>query len=569
MVPPQFIKSLSRHGNIAMWVLRVGVAMLVVATFLRTLCSESVDSLYMLASGRWMAENGTLQLENVASAVPGMRIVVQNWLLCLIYWRIYELGLSLGIGFFAVRTAHMFSIATLFLLVWRMAKSVSRHPATPWITLGVAACGYSLPSIRIHVLATLAMVACMWITNQVMGEKRPLRWLALIPLICVIHANMQSSMAALDALMALCVAILHPMKSGRRNKFPIVIGAIALGCLGSLVTPYGIDGVLYAGSIRNVREAFKVMELAPMVDFVGKSALIIPCATIIFAILVLSSMSAIRNHNLNLLAPCLMTGGCLAVSFFITRMLLQANAAAIFLAMLAMDEVIQALPSYQQAQDAVNMDDNPHDENDMLSSRRIATVAMFLGVSSVVTIGSAYSWTGCHNIADLCSGSGIEPITFFYNNDETPWPWASLIEGESQKVLCSPNMGSYMEFLGHKVTVSSRWEVWSEPCTVSPDILKDTASTLYQQDADKDVEGLVGGVACIDWDYAVISTIKETKFCDWLSRQPDWEEVPQNPIKSDWEPYVPSDQQPDKTLDTEIPYRVWRHVSRDGGDTLP
>lgn len=542
-----------------MTALRVGVTALVVATLLSVLCSECVDALYMLASGRWMSANGAIQVENVASAAPGMRIVVQNWLLCVVYWHVYELGLSLGVGFLAVRIAHMASMAALFLLVWRMARAVSPHPATPWVALGMTTLGYSLPDIRVHALATLAMVFCMWVADQVMEGRRPTQWLLLIPLVCVIHANMQSTLAVFDALMAMAVAFASLPARERRGRFLLAMGATVLGCLGCLATPYGIDGILYVGSIgglSDVSDMFGVWELLPLPDLVrmGHSLAMIPCATTAFLALALSSLSAVRHGRRRLLIPCLLTGGFLVTAFFASRMLLQANAAAVFLTMLAADDVARDLRSAWW-------------DGSTPSRRGALAVTVLLGACSAVPVGVSHAWRGLCEVDSLRTGVGIEPVTLFHDSETTPWSWAGLIGEGSQNVLCSPNAGSYMEFLGHKVTVSSRWEAWTEPCDVSPNIFRDTIATMRQRDAGEDVEGLVGGVSRIEWDYAFISPVRDAAICDWLARQPDWEEVPQDPIVDDWEPYVPRDGQPGRDLDDELPYRIWMHVPQGGDGT--
>lgn len=212
--------------------------------------SFTFDVWYIIATGREIVQNGIPQ-DNVFSMIPDMRIVVQQWLLCVIFHLIYEAAGFGGLGVFVV----LVFFATIFVLYRIMRVKRRDSFGGEWILLFllpvmlVIQTRFIMAStpVSILILATLVLLLELYRRDGSYG------YLGCIVGLIVLHMQVHMAFIGFDIGIIICYLIPDLVSSRNQliglaqsdyRRIPLLILLIA-SLLATLINPYGIDGALY------------------------------------------------------------------------------------------------------------------------------------------------------------------------------------------------------------------------------------------------------------------------------------------------------------------------------------
>lgn len=212
--------------------------------------SYDADGWFLLATGRQIVESG-IPRENPFSVVPGLRIVVQQWLHDVLLYAAYAVG-----GYAAMDAFQFVLLALVCTALWAAVRFLSRgrmplHVALAVSIAAVAAFrGYF--TVRPMPWSVMALIAVVCAMVRARRSANPI-WYLVLPAVVLVHVQLQASMMPLDILVA--AALLLPDCLGdirspdKRRAYladrRILLLMILLACAASLMNPYGIEGATY------------------------------------------------------------------------------------------------------------------------------------------------------------------------------------------------------------------------------------------------------------------------------------------------------------------------------------
>lgn len=220
------------------------------------------DIWYMMATGREILENG-IPYDNPFSQHEGAQIIVQQWLLCVIYYLINE---AFGMGGIAIL------ITLVAMLIVVSAYMLGRLKKGDGFGGEVVAllCIPLLMALDVYLKmnsATFSMLIFIWIVYLLEKYRRTQRylWLALLLPIGLVHAQLHLAFVLFDLVIIACYAIpdiprlIDRARRGSAQyhitdniafadssykRLPVLIALIAFALV-LFINPYGIRGVAY------------------------------------------------------------------------------------------------------------------------------------------------------------------------------------------------------------------------------------------------------------------------------------------------------------------------------------
>ncbi len=224
--------------------------------------SYNFDIWYMMATGREILESG-IPYDNPFSQHEGAQIIVQQWLLCVIYYLIYE---AFGMGGIAVLIT---IVAALIVVSAYLLGRLKKGDAFGGEIVALL-CIPLLMALDIYLKmgsATFSMLIFILIVLLLEKYRKTERyfWLALLLPIAFIHAQIHLAFVLFDLVIIACYAIpdiprLIDRIKGSSARYQItdniafaqssykrlpVLIALAAFVLVLFVNPYGIRGVCY------------------------------------------------------------------------------------------------------------------------------------------------------------------------------------------------------------------------------------------------------------------------------------------------------------------------------------
>lgn len=202
------------------------------------------DTFFLLATGREIVKNG-IPYENPFHITPGLQIVVQQWLFCVITYLFYFLGNVHGLFIMTLLITALNGI-----MYWKIAKLKGLDGNIALITIllfFVLYCDYL--TVRPNNLTVLLLLLQIYFTEKYVetGKKR---WLAWLPLIMIVEANVHIAVWFIHILFMLPY-IVPPFDLGKLRFLKVeykirnlVITSLAM-VVSTICNPYGLDGVLY------------------------------------------------------------------------------------------------------------------------------------------------------------------------------------------------------------------------------------------------------------------------------------------------------------------------------------
>lgn len=235
----------SRSGSIR-WIGLIGAMIVCALSVYVYYNAQDNDMWWIFATGRYIVENG-IPYVNPFDVYGDQRIVVQQWIPCVVSFLLYD-----RFGFYGIGALAMCETLALAASMRLLAGTImdKRYAPASWlpIALVVWVCT-SYISVRPQVVSMIMFVLILYVMERYRrsDDKRLLVWL---PVIVAAHANLHMSMMPFDMFIVTCYAI--PGWSGRRCRTALsayahapVIIIVPVMCLCSLLNPYGVDGAMY------------------------------------------------------------------------------------------------------------------------------------------------------------------------------------------------------------------------------------------------------------------------------------------------------------------------------------
>ncbi len=236
------------------------------------------DIWYLLATGREICEHG-IPHENVFSMIEGLNLVVQQWLLCVIFYGAYE---ALGLGGISLLVTLAF-FGTMALLYRIMRVKRRDRFGGEWILLLLLLVMLVIqPQMKIvSTPFSMLLLAAIVLLLETYRRDGRLLWLGLIVVLVVLHMQLHMSFIVFDLIVIACYAIpdfVTPLRNAFKAKaqnderpevvkdnlrgdqhddlvriafaessykrLPLLI-LLIVSALATMLNPYGVDGSLY------------------------------------------------------------------------------------------------------------------------------------------------------------------------------------------------------------------------------------------------------------------------------------------------------------------------------------
>ncbi len=459
------------------------------------------DQWFFLSTGREIVTNCFLR-ENPFSVWPGMRIVVQQWLFCVMVWLEWSLG-----GWLLVGGGLLVRLLLLLACIWTYMRVVApRLTTTDRVFLLVVTFPILLEFERNNprVYDKLIVFAILAVLESYArdGQKRRL---ALLPALALLHVNLHSSLVVLDVLLA--VIYLFPDVRRARGvlggtsvgagcpsvgvlpyrRRPILLAILGM-CAMAPLNPYGFDGVAYL---------FRSMGSASYGDFIAE---MLPAASVgtirggevifalwlTYAMVTLAALVASASRGRYVQQNALLFLGFLLAGFLQER-----NFTFMGIATVA------ALAQWLDAQRGVAAELDPVFVIPSREASPRLTRTCWLALPLLVVAFSTIALVQPHTFAS----TGF-PKAYL----KLPEEMARAAGTGDDRVLTYANYGGYLEFKGFRVSVDTRPELWDHGVAGgSSDHYRDYVDCLNESDPMAEGSHTSKYVASADFDWASVN----------------------------------------------------------------
>lgn len=417
------------------------------------------DAWFLLATGRRIAESG-IPMENPFSVVPGLQIVVQQWLHDVLLYSAYAVG-----GFTAMHAFQFLLLALTATALFASLRFLSsgRMPLHVAIAVSIAALalfrGYF--SVRPLPWSACAFLAVICALVRARRSGNPI-WYLVLPAVVLIHVQLQASMMPLDILTA--AAFLLPDRvaelkgrDSRRLYFAdrrILLLMICLACAVSLLNPYGLKGATYL--FRSLGEASYgnyIAEMQPPFRSLG-----VPFAILYTApMLVVAILCHLANRRLPTLpVAVLVIGGIFAGATAYRNLWVYGLALAVSCALAYSTRVPVPASSEETA---------PSNSGDLIAvsavPRPLMVAAPVLFAVLVLLAGHGAIAVGVVENGAIPQSSGRVDSWAFYETYARPLTDELKKLPAGSRVLVDDGVtANYMEWAGVPVVFDYRPEIW-------------------------------------------------------------------------------------------------------------
>ena len=503
----QRFRDITGDGSKALLPILVAVLVILTATWASTKWYET-DQWFFLSTGREIFKNG-IPYENPFSVWPGMRIVVQQWLYCVLVWLEWSVG-----GWFALGAAGVLRLVVMCACaIWYMHVTARNLDATDRLLVLLVSfpllISFERNNPRIYDKALFFLVLGVLELYSRTGNRR---WLWWLPAIVVLHMNLHASLAIMDLVLAF-VYVLPDVRTfrgriggraygvGRQDvevrpyrRLPI-LACLVVMALAMLVNPYGVDGVLYlVRSIGSAGYENQISEMLPMtlVGIYRMGGLMVALflgAAAISLILVVLSASKGRYVQPNAIV---------LLGFTAAGMLQERSFTLLGVPMVMV--FAQWLSTFRGEE------------------RNLDPVFLIPSRSNAISPRtSRLIWVGCLVMAVLVSGSLLAfPSTMREieaGSDTSVWHCYCTIPRAMGKaawtgrnrVLCHTNVGANLELQGFRVSTDTRPEIWDHGVAGGTvDHYKDYIDACLESDPTASGSLTSRYVQSADFDWAVV-----------------------------------------------------------------
>lgn len=530
--PLQRLRALTGDGTKVLLPMLLAVFAMLVASWVSMRWYET-DQWFFLSTGREILEHG-IPYENPFSVWHGMRIVVQQWLFCVLVWVEWSVG-----GWFAVAAAGVLRLLIMCACVfWYMHVTARNLDATDRLLVLLLSfpllVSFERNNPRIYDKAFFFLVLGLLESYARTGNRR---WLCLLPCVMILHMNLHASLAVMD-LILVCVYVLPDVRGvrgrlggraygvGRQSvevrpyrRLPILVCLVAMA-LAMVVNPYGTDGILYLWrSIGSASYMNQISEMLPM-TLVGVYRMSGPTVAIFLGAgtlsLVLLVLSAAKGRYVQ-------PNAIILLGFSVAGFLQERSFTLLGVPMVMVFS--QWLSAFREEEGT------------------LSPVYVIPSPSPVISEGtSRLVWACCLAVAVLGCGSmlahpstmrEIEAPTSDSGDLHLCYCTVPDVMGDAawtshNRVLCHTNVGAYLELKGFRVSTDTRPEIWDHGVAGGTvDHYKDYVDAGLESDPTEDGSLTSKFVQSADFDWAVVGG--NGNFDAYLKAHPDsWRKVGAN-----------------------------------------
>lgn len=401
------------------------------------------DIWFILATGKEIVQNG-IPYENPFSVFEGLQTVIQQWVVCVLYYEIHSHFGFVGLGIWVTVL-----YACVILSLYRVAR-ICRGDSFggEWLLLFSLIASIPMSSymtVRPHMYTMLAFT---WIVGFLELYRRSgnVKYLIALPIICAIHINFQAAMAPFDLVIIACYAIPNFMKPLHKadmlrsidcanwnyGRLPLLI-ALVVCVFAMLCNPYGIEGALYLVNSYG-SAAYR--------DYISEMGHLAPAGSVNFAVFVVAlcafCIAAGRIGLKRIDFPLiLLIAGTTYLGFVQVRNYWLAPLFIVFYLSWASKGFSIRLFS------------------DAVQAKLVGACIALVGI----VIGIVFIFYKAPSFADIPKNDDHTPVAAMDYLDEIG------ADKETTKVLDFFNPGGYIEYRGYKVNVDPRPELWNSGIT--------------------------------------------------------------------------------------------------------
>lgn len=408
------------------------------------------DMWWLLATGREIVENG-IPYTNPWSIHEGLNIVVQQWLAAVILYGVY-----CAFGFMGLKFLVVLQGGVLAVVLFGMCRVVSghRHGSGEVFGFAIAIAFISLLaylSVRPH-FYSMTMYALVITVLELYRLQHRRRWLILVPILVLVHANLHLSMAPFDLfIIALYLipdipalirsqGVRCPVAFFRMDhaKLPLLI-VLLVSALALLANPYGINGALYLVS------SYGAAGYGDYINEMGRTGFWTDYGGAAMAMIVLGAIAVGHNGHRRIDVP-------LTVLFIVCIPLAMMHTRNEWLVSFF------ALPLFARSFGTVRL--NTADLKIFGSKIINGTVALLLAIGFLAYV-AIDKWPAI--VEDAERDTSSLPSTAADYLDE--YTQSHGIEKSSLRLYNSFNSGGYLEWRGYRVFMDPRPELWEPGIT--------------------------------------------------------------------------------------------------------
>lgn len=287
----------------------LAIALGIFATAQGLLQNPNADAYFLIDTGRYIVNNGSLPDTAYWLVTPGVPTIIQQWLCDVVNYAAYAAGGFTGTVILGI----IFNIILLFCLFIYCRETCKNNQVGfnsavfCWILL----CGFATTrpySVTISVSLLEITLLKRFFDKEKHTAKEIVLFYVGIAAVFIFQANWQASNILYPILWILCYVPVIKAKKFRIDLY--ALGAIVLGLVCSVISPLGIRGPLFLTYARGSLERFHIIEVEPP-HFPS-------LYTAMQAIVIALFIYAIAKRKLTS-AQVFMTLGCFAMSCMFMR----------------------------------------------------------------------------------------------------------------------------------------------------------------------------------------------------------------------------------------------------------
>ena len=405
------------------------------------------DTYFILAEGRDIVTNG-IKYINTFTVVPDLKIVVQQWLWCVIIYSTYEFAGNAGL--FAITIIEAVAIVVLFYkLGKKKCVDATLLAVLDIVFLFLLSEFISTRPNAITIILLLLELLCLESYKEKDTKAAGVKLSVALTAIQLLEINLHASMWVFHFLFLLPY-VFPPIKTFATNfnKREYNIKPILAACIPMalvlFINPYGLDGILYLfNSYGEKLNSIGIAELQNVKIASLSGAMLI--ISLVFYVGCYMAKSRPLDAEIFYLFAGTFILGCVCYRNYYY--------AAIGFFMLIVDVLKNT--NFEKIHDFINK-----------QSKAVIMLAM---LALAVTVCYAVN-TGAHRDADWV-GEPIAAVKYLDENAET-----------GSAVYTEFNNGAFMEWAGYKVYIDARPELYLEKINNKEDVLDEFLDVYYSLD---------------------------------------------------------------------------------------
>lgn len=220
--------------------------------------SREADTWFILSHGRYVLNHGIPYTE-ILSMHSGFNFVMQQWLTATLFYAIYKY-----LGEFGLYIFYLLMNALITFLIYKLCMVISdkkRYVSCLVSVITILLLQLNFIEVRPQIMSYIFLLIEMIILEKFYKDSKT-KLIYLLPLVPMCIVNFHAAFWLIFIILCLPFLVEYLLKKDKR--FFIIIGLIVLGCLLSLINPYGLKGIIYGFSSYGVGNTSKyIIEMMP------------------------------------------------------------------------------------------------------------------------------------------------------------------------------------------------------------------------------------------------------------------------------------------------------------------